>query len=487
MERLDAAEKLLYENKIPFTSRAESFTDNEADLTGETIKKPQMETALSVGSIAAEALPSKPLNDMIKQTGSMDNFINAQKKTTSPSGSSVDLSSPLKRSKRRPSAQSIKASDVQLSSQSNSKKNSINEVARDKAVESIPDLEVSTSTSQILLQSSETGLNTIERSHLEKGSTNSGNALQLIERLVDPNVYDNQFLQTFLMNYPLFVKAETVMTEIKRLCQCNEAVGSADELAKKRSIRSVNFMKLWIEQYWQDFTDNSYLFKLLNEFIDSLENKNLSLLLRKTVSKKLKPADQIVIFDHNYPKPILPKGKNEDKEANKRQSFMMMAFTKSTSSLLSADCKLVDCDPLEIARQLTLIEFEIFTSIKPRELLDCSWMKEARETLAPNVLRMMRWSNHVIHWLTNEIVSLNNLKHRVAMFERVIAVAHNLEKLNNFNGVKEIMGALNSSPVHRLKKTKEAIGHKYMKMFDALKKLTSHEFNCKELRNRVHS
>ncbi|RKO89150.1 ras guanine nucleotide exchange factor domain-containing protein [Blyttiomyces helicus] len=123
-----------------------------------------------------------------------------------------------------------------------------------------------------------------------------------------------------------------------------------------------------------------------------------------------------------------------------------------------------------------------------REFLDLAWMKPDKELRAPNLMRMTRWSNHIVHWIVSEIVSVkDNLKARAAAFERIIMLGQALEKLNNFNGVKEVLAALQSSSVYRLKKMKEAVGSKYHRIYDDLMKLTSSELNYKNLRAKVHS
>ena len=85
-------------------------------------------------------------------------------------------------------------------------------------------------------------------------------------------------------------------------------------------------------------------------------------------------------------------------------------------------------------------------------------MKEDKETRAPNICNMTKWSNHVTRWIISEVVTIkDNIKTRATVVERVIMLAQHLEKLNNFNGVKEVLAGLQSSAVYRLKKTREVI------------------------------
>lgn len=115
-------------------------------------------------------------------------------------------------------------------------------------------------------------------------------------------------------------------------------------------------------------------------------------------------------------------------------------------------------------------------------------MKDDKEIRAPNICQMTKWSNHITHWIVSEIVSVkDNLKSRAAIYERVIMLAQHLEKMNNFNGVKEVLAALQSSSVYRLKRTQEAVSGKYTKIYENLMKLTSIEMNFKNLRAKVHA
>lgn len=51
--------------------------------------------------------------------------------------------------------------------------------------------------------------------------------------------------------------------------------------------------------------------------------------------------------------------------------------------------------PAEVARQLTLIESELYRAVKPSELVGQTWSKQHKETEAPNVLALVRRFNQV--------------------------------------------------------------------------------------------
>lgn len=48
-----------------------------------------------------------------------------------------------------------------------------------------------------------------------------------------------------------------------------------------------------------------------------------------------------------------------------------------------------------MARQLTLIDFNLFAAIRPSEFLQQAWSKEALKDRAPNIRALVRRSNDV--------------------------------------------------------------------------------------------
>ncbi|KAJ3302781.1 hypothetical protein HDV03_004598 [Kappamyces sp. JEL0829] len=317
-----------------------------------------------------------------------------------------------------------------------------------------------------------------------------GTVAKLIERLLDPMIHDNHYTQTFLLNYRAFCESHELLEKISNNFK------SSDEAAKPalpQQLKAINVLKYWIEQFWNDFQGDDVLLAKLGFYVNLIENAKLAQTLRTIISRKMTGQEPNVIdMPTDCPKPILPKQllkATASKESTRPVSINWNAMvTRSEEPTMITRLKLVDLDPLEAARQLTLIEFELFCKIKPREFVGLSWMKDDKETRAPNIIKMVRWSNHVIQWLVTEIVSQkDNIKQRAVMMEKIITMAKHCNALNNLNGVKEILAALQSSAVYRLKKTREAMGSKYLKTLEELKTLTASEMNFKNLRAKVHA
>ena len=109
--------------------------------------------------------------------------------------------------------------------------------------------------------------------------------------------------------------------------------------------------------------------------------------------------------------------------------------------------------PLEVARQMTLIEAEIYRDIKTSELVGKMWSKENKEINSPNVLALIHRFNTVNHWVMRTIVECENPSERIDVISFFLEILKELRELNNFNGVMELVSALQNSSIERLKWT----------------------------------
>ena len=82
----------------------------------------------------------------------------------------------------------------------------------------------------------------------------------------------------------------------------------------------------------------------------------------------------------------------------------------------------LDFDPLELARQITLHEQDLFQRVQARELLDQAWLSKDKETLAPGITVMTKWSTRMSRWAVTEILTVDSPKGRAAVYERFVAI-----------------------------------------------------------------
>jgi len=225
--------------------------------------------------------------------------------------------------------------------------------------------------------------------------------------------------------------------------------------------------KKWIEVHFYDFLEDVKLTTIFMNFVDdNLKNKfpEVAQTLKTAIKKKLNP-DTIDVEKllELAPEPIIP-------------------------SRLKADTfDFIDIDPLEITRQLCIVEFSLYKKVLPKELLNQKWNKSNKEIAAPNVLAVIRRFNKTSFWVSTCIVKTPGLKTRIALVERFIDISQNCTNLNNFSGAFAIIAGLETSAIFRMKKTWDGVSVEKKQTFENLKLILSSNKSYKDYRNRLRS
>lgn len=196
-------------------------------------------------------------------------------------------------------------------------------------------------------------------------------------------------------------------------------------------------------------------------------------LLKKTLEKKLgggAPTQRQFTFDNLPPNSVLPRS-----SPSAPLSSLSLSFAQD------------DLEPVEIARQLTIIEYDLYREITAKELLSLSWQKSDSKKRSPNLLKMIHRFNEVNNWAQWQIVSETNVKKRAANIKKMIKVTEELKKLNNFNAVFVFVSALHSASVNRLRKTWEEVPRSSIKQLEEFDTLTSPNGSFMAYREDLHN
>jgi hypothetical protein len=78
-------------------------------------------------------------------------------------------------------------------------------------------------------------------------------------------------------------------------------------------------------------------------------------------------------------------------------------------------------DPLEFARQLTLIEFGLFSAIPIKEMIDQYWCL-AEDNLTSNITSYEKWKTDFLSFMISELLSYKEEKLRLQAFELMLSI-----------------------------------------------------------------
>ncbi|PNY28187.1 Cell division control protein 25 [Tolypocladium capitatum] len=321
----------------------------------------------------------------------------------------------------------------------------------------------------------------------KEGQVTGGSLPALVERLTTHgSTPDAAFVSTFYLTFRLFC---TPMKLTEALIDRFDYVGESPHMSGPVRLRVYNAFKGWLESHWRDQSDREAL-----ELIMPFAEVKLGSVLPSAGRRLLELAKRVSGMGSLVPRLVSSMGKTNTAIAQYVPADTPLpqpAISKSQQNLLSSFKAggnmptILDFEPLELARQLTLKQMGIFCSILPEELLASQWMKNGGVD-APHVKAMSSLSTDLSNMVAETILQYSEIKKRAAVIKQWIKVAHQCHELHNYDGLMAIICSLNSSTISRLRKTWDAISLKRKEMLSKLQEIVEPSQNNKVLRTRLH-
>ncbi|VDM41186.1 unnamed protein product [Toxocara canis] len=273
--------------------------------------------------------------------------------------------------------------------------------------------------------------------------------------------------------------------------------------------RVLSVIRQWVNGHWYDFEGDDKLLENLCAFLEETDRqanvtnqhkkwcKSIQMCIeRKRRSDSTAAQTPTVELEDGIPPPL--NSPNSFAPAKPpvlfsfhaksicnpyRVRFEIVWHTAKKGDIDSYD--LLTLHPLEIGRQVTLLQFDLYRAIKPIELVGSAWTKRDKDQRSPQLLKLIDHSTMLTYWVARSIVETPSLEERVGMFSRVLEVMAVFEELNNFTGLVALYSALNSSSVYRLKACWERIDREKQMCYEKFKKLCNPHW--KEMIQRLQS
>jgi len=319
-------------------------------------------------------------------------------------------------------------------------------------------------------------LNTDESENIEysvDGSIKAASLNRLVEKITDHKNPDAHILKTFLTTYRSFTVPEVFLAKLTERYNVPDRPPNPDisqkdwDITKTQiQIRSGNVLIQWIEDFFE-LDWNHQMIRSLTTFIedDLFKNdkgKHLGKGILGRLDRKLR-GNQLrdVAVNNVFVQPIIPK------------------------TLFLPNLDFFDISDIEIARQLTLREHEMYRAIEPSELLNQAWSKPKLKHRAPNIQACTESFNTVSNWVASIICEGPTLRIRRDRLIKFIKVAKTLLDFNNFSSVLVITSGLQNAAVHRLQHTWSEVDKRTMEDYQECMTTMSNDRAFKTYRDKL--
>ena len=279
---------------------------------------------------------------------------------------------------------------------------------------------------------------------ISDGHIKGGTLLALVHALFDapPEVDRTLYESSFRLTYASFTNPSELIHLLTSYYVLSEEHATEAVAAKVLRLRICNFFRNWLQVSYRDLrpVDVEEVQRFALGLVAQTDGENVQKIILDTLRKAGQlnnPQYGDLQFAREPPAPFQPP---------------------------SGGFSFLDLNPVEVARQLTLIHHRAYRPISPLECLDKAWMHAEKEVRAPTITKLIRLFNLHAEWVTTLVVSQEELGARVSCIEQLISAGQHLRMLKNFFGLYAVISGLGSVAVRRLQKTWDKVSRSKLQL-----------------------
>ncbi|KAK5943002.1 Ras guanine nucleotide exchange factor bud5 [Knufia obscura] len=320
-----------------------------------------------------------------------------------------------------------------------------------------------------------------------EGRIIGGSLNAIIERLTSHETTpDPSFVTMVYLTFRLFANP---LGFAEALAYRFHYIEASHRIAQTVRLRVTNVFKGWLESHWRHDRDGStipFIVSFVKEQVMPVSTSaaNMLLELLNVVATTHNPAVPRILSSMGKTNTATISGTDPTQPVPQPILSKSQLNALKTWKMGGSGLSVLDFDPLELARQLTIKTASIFCSILPEELLGCEFMKDS-SSLAVNVRALTTFSNDLANLVVDSILLLEDAKKRAAVIKQWIKIEAKLLELHNYETLITINASLMSSTIQRLRKTWDLIGQKTKSTMEEIRRVVDHAKNYAVLRQRI--
>ncbi|XP_051263684.1 ral guanine nucleotide dissociation stimulator-like 2 isoform X2 [Dicentrarchus labrax] len=308
-------------------------------------------------------------------------------------------------------------------------------------------------------------MSAISRSQCLKAGTEEKLVLHLLHSF---SLGDSSFITIFLSTYRSFTTTKRVLDILTDRLEHPPGDGERSQTRQSFNKAVCTVFSTWLSEYPEDFNSLGEPSRLL---------RLAPLLPQDSSSAADLRARLLRIAEELSEKALLP-------DAHKDQTGFTSpppdASKFEPTSILGFPAAL-------IAEQLTKIETELFVRLVPYHCLGSLWSqrdKKGREGVCWSVRATIRQFNKLANSVLASCLWPTKLRtqQRARLLEKWISVAEECRARKNFSSLYAIVSALQSNPIHRLRKTWQDTDREAVRRYEELSEIFSDKDNYSQSR-----